>query len=161
MSYQYSKNTAPLPVDPQPTLGNRHWTSNSRNSNRNVGNGFSGTLGGFFEDNNLPMYKDKPYSYATSRRRIPSWKRKRVMGAISAGVIFLFMYLKFFSTAIVGRGQSTSHSLWSWIIRPPSSGVAWDLRRDSVKRAFELSWDGYEQSAWGTTILIQWVQMLQ
>ena len=112
-------------------------------------NGIQDRVGGFFEKNNdLPMYKDKPYSYASSRRQPPVWRRKRYIGVvISLVMIALYMLEPFGKDAATTKKAKET---WTWLQRPESiSKVDWLERREHVKDAFILSWDAYDRYGWG------------
>ena len=143
-------------TNPQRELENRAWgssgvTARSANANGGVMNGIQDRMGNFFEKNNdLPMYKDKPYSYASSRRQRPVWKRKRVLGVVISFVMIALYLLG------PGGGDATTtekaKDTWTWLQRPDtSSKVDWLDRREHVKEAFILSWDAYDRYAWGTS----------
>ncbi|KAL8953651.1 MAG: hypothetical protein Q9222_000488 [Ikaeria aurantiellina] len=109
-------------------------------------------LDGYFEKRELPMYKDKPYNYAASRRR-PLYKKWR----FTVGVLFLLLGLLYWiglfsPTETTTKVKDTSKSTWSWLSKPATTGVDWDERREKVKEAFMLSWDGYEKYAWGSDL---------
>lgn len=145
-------------TDPQRELENRVWgasgvtaRSNGYAPSSGVMGGMQDKMGGFFEKNrDLPMYKDKPFSYATSRRHIPIWKRKRLLALIGLGVMFV-LYL----IGVIGGDEAPStkkvkgglSALWG----PEKKGskVDWSGRREMVVDAFKLSWDAYERYAWG------------
>ncbi|TAQ90505.1 hypothetical protein B7494_g1190 [Chlorociboria aeruginascens] len=141
---------------PQRELENRAWGSSgvsvrsSATGSNGVISGMQDRVGTFFEKNgDLPMYKDKPYSYASSRRRRPLWKRKRVLGIGVSFVILVLYYL-----GILGGDDSAlkpSKDRWSWLQMPDGGGkkVDWFNRRERVKEAFTLSWDAYQRQAWG------------
>ncbi|KAL7945992.1 glycoside hydrolase family 47 protein [Trichoderma barbatum] len=127
--------------DPGRALEDRAWAALSRR-------GGSGALkGGLFESDTLPMYKDKPYAYAPSMRLRPWWRRKKVLGTLTAAVVFLLYLMGFFS----GHSEAkTSGSAFSWLgLSQDKDHVDWDERRQSVVEAFEVSWDAYERYAWG------------
>jgi hypothetical protein len=110
-------------------------------------------MGSFFEKNNgLPMYKDKPYSYASSRRRQPAWQQKRVVGIVAAFFIFVLYLLGFFSSSAPANKETKSS--WSFFQGKGDAGAGWLDRRESVKKAFTLSWDAYEQHGWGMSTSI-------
>lgn len=114
-------------------------------------------MGGFFDNKDLPMYKDKPYAYASSRRQTSFWRRKPLW----LGTVALFMVLYWWLRPLPDRGSIKSSDGgseatndngiggWGWLKPKDSLGVNWDTRRESVKDAFKLSWDSYEQHAWG------------
>jgi mannosyl-oligosaccharide alpha-1,2-mannosidase len=111
-------------------------------------------MGGFFEKNrDLPMYKDKPYSYVSSRKKRPIWKRKRIVGVVvSILMIVLYILGVFGDDAAAARKAKDS---WNWLQRTESnSKIDWLGRRERVKEAFVLSWDAYERYAWGMSILL-------
>lgn len=103
----------------------------------------------------LPMYKDKPYNYAGSRKYTPFYRKKRVISGLILIVIGLaYWYGTFSPSAAIPKPKDTYKSSWDWLRSPATSAlVDWDDRREKVKEAFMLSWDGYEQYAWGTSIV--------
>lgn len=95
------------------------------------------------------MYKDKPYNYSGSRRHVPYYRRRRVIsGAILAVFGLAYWFGVFTSSTVKSKPQSTSKSSWGWL-RGSEKAVDWDYRREKVKEAFTVSWDGYEKYAWG------------
>ena len=128
-------NNIPRFDDSQRIYENVYWTSNQSGRGRAKGN----ALSRLFEANSLPMYKDKPYKYAASKRRIPLWRRKRILAIAIVGPIVLYIFFWY-------RNQA---SRWNWLGRPAKPIVDWGLRRESVREAFKSSWDGYERHAWG------------
>jgi len=108
-------------------------------------------VGDFLERSrgDLPMYKDKPYSYASSRRQQPSWKRKRNIGIAGFVVLIIFYLTGYFGGD--SEGIEKSKESWSWLQTSEKDGpkVDWLDRRERVKEAFTLSWDAYERYAWG------------
>ena len=127
------------------------WRSSghSRSQNGYSRSGIGGKVDGFFEKQQLPMYKDKPYSYAASRRKPPLYKSWQAM---LGGVCFLLgvMYWYFLlGSSAPATVRSKGTSAWGWMGGPGAATVDWDSRRERVKEAFTLSWDGYAQYAWG------------
>ena len=154
-SFSVPRNV-PSFTNPQRELENRVWgssgvTARSANaySNGGVMSGMQDRVGSFFGENrDLPMYKDKPYSYASSRRQRSIWKRKRVMGIVVSFVMIVLYFLGFFGDDVVATTKAKEG--WSWLQRPESgSKVDWLGRRERVKEAFILSWDAYDRYAWG------------
>jgi endoplasmic reticulum Man9GlcNAc2 1,2-alpha-mannosidase len=145
--------------NPQRELEDRVWGSSgvtARSANPHHGRGIGGVqdrLGGFFEKNrDLPMYKDKPYSYASSRRRRSLWKSKRVFALIGLFIMSILYYLGFWG------GEDTAEKVkdgWGWLQKPEKAGgrIDWLSRRERVVEAFTLSWDAYVRYAWGRSIL--------
>jgi hypothetical protein len=145
-------------TDPQRELENRVWgasgvtaRSNGYAPSSGVMSDMQEKMGGFFEKNrDLPMYKDKPFSYASSRRNRPLWRRKRLLAL--AGLLIMFvLYLMGF----VGGNEEPSTKpkkggltvLWGGDKK--SAKPDWLGRREMVVDAFKLSWDAYERYAWG------------
>ena len=112
--------------------------SAASHSNAGVMSGVQERVEGFFEKGrgDLPMYKDKPYSYAASRRHRSVLKQKRTWGIAGVFGFVVLYFLGAFESGIrkVDRGGSK---------------VEWLDRRERVKEAFVLSWDAYERYAWG------------
>ena len=136
----------------------RHAGSSHQNGHTNsaIGN----TLGKVFENRDgLPMYKDKPHAYPASRRSRGMFRRKRTwLGAI-LGFLGTLCLLGVFSTtdplegAQDGQRMSYDGGWWSWTspTRMKDDDI-WESRREKVKEAFTLSWDGYSQFAWGMSV---------
>lgn len=149
--------------DPQRQLENRVWGVQQPQkpvngygypaSNGALGNG-SGIMGAMFEKpgGDLPMYKDKPYSYASSRRSRPFWRKKRMLGALASLVLVVFWLLGVFGHGEADRkAMDTAKDRLGWLLKSePKGGADWLERRERVKEAFTLSWDAYERYAWGT-----------
>lgn len=160
MSSLSGPQNIPSFTNPQRETENTAWassgvTSRSHNGPTRTGviSGVQDRMGNFFEKNkDLPMYKDKPYSYASSRRRRPAWRRKRVISIATAFVIIVLYLLGFFSNDEPTNKKTKSH--WSFLHGNEKAGaeVVWLDRRDSVKQAFAVSWDAYERYAWGMSI---------
>ena len=150
MSFSMPRN-APNFSNPQRSLENEYWGSSglSRAQNGHSGTRIGGKLENYFDKRQLPMYKDKPYSYAASGRLRPWYRRRRLLGVLLCGLIGLAYWLGLFSgEASVDRVDNGNS--WVWSRKPGSPNVDWNDRRERVKEAFILSWDGYESYAWGT-----------
>ncbi|KAI9848721.1 MAG: mannosyl-oligosaccharide alpha-1,2-mannosidase [Sclerophora amabilis] len=117
-----------------------------------LSNGVGDKIGHYLDKTELPMYKDKPYSYAASRRRRNFWRRKRVLGPILC-VLMLFLYwLGLFSGSSDTPGKTakeTTKTWKDWIKKGGQEKIDWEARRERVKQAFTVSWDSYERHAWG------------
>lgn len=100
------------------------------------------------------MYKDKPYNYSASRKNTSWYQRRRTFAVAILGILGLGYWFGIFSSvgkiAPVGRSGAAS---WNWGSTPGGSKGDWDDRRQKVKEAFVLSWDGYEKHAWGMCAL--------
>ncbi|SPO00892.1 related to alpha-mannosidase MNS1 [Cephalotrichum gorgonifer] len=112
--------------------------------------GVQGRMEGLFDGKaTLPMYKDKPYTYAASRRMRPLWRRKRVVGFLGGLLLLVVMY---FNGAFQVDKRGGKQSVWSikgFTDSLPDGRVDWNGRRQQVVAAFERSWDAYERHAWG------------
>ncbi|KAI9670350.1 MAG: mannosyl-oligosaccharide alpha-1,2-mannosidase [Caeruleum heppii] len=146
-------NKVPAFTDPQRRLEDSRWGSAGAGltARGGISNGVGEKIGGFFEKKELPMYKDKPYTYAASGRQRSIWKRKPVI----AGVVLFFLAVLYLLGVFTrtekvqssaGRGGKTA---WSWLKNGQQGIVDWDSRRERVREAFILSWDAYERNAWG------------
>jgi len=138
-------------TSPQREIENRVWGSSGMTARSpNPNSGVLGGVGNFFEKNrDLPMYKDKPYSYASSRRHQPLYRRKRVLGAGTILLVFVLYFLGFFGSG--SHADKKAKSAWGWIQNgdDPALVADWSGRRERVVDAFTLSWDAYSRYAWG------------
>lgn len=103
----------------------------------------------FTTKSELPMYKDKPYNYSSSRR--PPWtsRRRLLLFALFGfgGLVFLFRALT--TSKSTPANGSRSRGLVELLLGGTSSSVDWYERQKRVKDAFVVSWDAYEAFAWG------------
>lgn len=152
MSFATPRNV-PNFNNPQRSVENGHWggAGLSRIQNGHSGPRIGGKLENYFDKRQLPMYKDKPYNYAASGRPRPWYQRRRILAGLLCGIFGLAYWLGLFSGARVDHVESDNS--WAWLRKPSSSNVDWNDRRERVKEAFTLSWDGYEKYAWGRLIL--------
>jgi len=151
MSFTIPRNV-PSFTDSQRPHENHVWASSgiTARSGNSAMSGVSDRVGNFFEKNgDLPMYKDKPYTYASSRRRRSIWKRKRTLGIGTVFVVVLLWVFGFFGDDTEANKKAKEG--WSWLQRPEKPGpkVDWMGRRERVVEAFTLSWDAYSRYAWG------------
>jgi len=144
--------------NPQRELENRVWgssgvTARSAGQHHNGGLGsVQDRIGGFFDKSkDLPMYKDKPFSYATSRRRKPLWKRRRLLALIGLFIMSILYLLGFIGNEDATGATQRAKKGWSWLQGPEKANenIDWLGRRERVVEAFKLSWDAYERYAWG------------
>ena len=155
MSFSVPHN-APNFVSDQRANENAYWGSARRtHPNGHANHGIGNSLNGLFENKSLPMYKDKPYSYAASRRQAPWYKRPGVW--LAFGVLSLLNFYIFWtflrpSVRASIEGDHNSSNTWNWLEKPSGTIADWDLRREAVKDAFKLSWDGYATHAWGLSL---------
>ena len=144
----------------QPWGNNSPFNQNSRNGLNGLGlsatsAGMSNKVSSFFDnDRTLPMYKDKPYF--APRRTAPRRRLKAFLKVLAlCTVVFLFYYYK--SGASPWQGPVSGDKgveLWKWLqtLQDGSSSKEvkdWELRREKVRDAFVVSWEGYEKHAWG------------
>ncbi|KAL3472790.1 glycoside hydrolase [Aspergillus californicus] len=168
MSFPGNHSPSGIPTSHSPS--EKYWqASRSPGANGLGGYGFSqpagvtSNLNNFFSgERSLPMYKDKPYF--APRRTGPRFRRRRVLyGGI---IVFVLVSLYYYAAGSSGWNRSpwTSDSqkgeeLWQWMQNmetteqsydgTASRNVDWLSRREKVRDAFIISWDGYEQYAWG------------
>ena len=113
------------------------------------------------KDRDLPMYKDKPHSYARSNRARPYWQRRPVQVLVLLVVLCLW-WVSSSPTDIRpvgGRWQGELKSSSGTnnagikdlrdLVHRADKWTDWELRREAVREAFRLSWDAYERDAWG------------
>lgn len=111
------------------------------------------------------MYKDKPYF--APRRTGPGRRRRNILyGGVCAILLVLLWYYTGASEVVNRVGLKRPDSakgtdLWSWMqsfgvtesekeeTGGKKKSVDWGARRDKVRDAFIVSWDGYEKHAWG------------
>lgn len=112
--------------------------------------GVQGRMEGLFDDAAaaLPMYKDKPFTYAASRRIRPLWRRKRIVAFLGGVLLLVLMWLNG-AFEMEKSGRRTSVWSISGFLYEPYGRQDWEARRQCVVKAFELSWDAYEEFAWG------------
>ncbi|KAM4059787.1 glycosyl hydrolase family protein [Hirsutella rhossiliensis] len=146
MSFSIPKNIPDFAA-PHRDLEDRAWTAVPNRAGAGLLNQVQGRVAGLFDQQELPMYKDKPYTYAPSMRRRPWWRRKRILSTLVLGALTLLYLTGFFSSRNEKRRPTTT---WSWMGLSQDKGSAdWHERRQHVVEAFELSWDAYERYAWG------------
>ncbi|PKY04036.1 mannosyl-oligosaccharide alpha-1,2-mannosidase [Aspergillus campestris IBT 28561] len=118
--------------------------------------GVTSNVGGFFSgERTLPMYKDKPYF--APRRTGPRLRRRRILyaGVCLVFVVFLWCYFVGYGLDVSRSKVATSDpgaDLWKWIESLDAESekdVDWDARREKVREVLMVSWDGYENHAWG------------
>lgn len=131
-----------------------HEDSYWRTQNGYANGGLSSKLDGygFGDKRELPMYKDKPYNYAGSRRNKPIYQQWRViLGALLSMVALAYWFGLLSTSTELPSPKSTRKGSWGWLggLGGQEIPVDWDERREKVKDAFILSWDGYERYAWG------------
>ena len=136
-----------------PRAANGSWAgSRIPAQNGHTGNGISQKLEDFFDNRQLPMYKDKPYSYAASTRKPPLYRRWQIILGAMLVISGLSYTLGLFTPTRVKRGAYEPGKIDLSQLMPGLTAVEWEERRERVRDAFILSWDGYERYAWGKSI---------
>lgn len=146
MPFNVPKNV-PNFQDPHRALEDRAWAAlpNARGA-KGIFTGMQDRVNDFFDDDELPMYKDKPYGHG--RRRRGWYRTKKGMASLALGLVFVLYLLGWLpwqhkETRSVG-------SAWNFLgISKERENVDWGHRREQVVEAFELSWDAYERYGWG------------
>lgn len=170
MSFQPPQNLPSFSSSQRP-FEDSYWQSSRDSSGRLPGYGFSRSTGlpsklnSFFDnDRALPMYKDKPYF--APRRTGPRSRRRRVLyGSVFVFVLIVIWYYGPGSGAWSGFESrrpdvATGEDLWKWVQSldeeesisgkwSQRKSIDWVGRRERVRDAFIVSWDGYEKHAWG------------
>lgn len=168
MSFQLPQNV-PSFSSPQRPLEDSYWQANRDNrSNRLPGYGLSPSSGipnklnSFFDtDRRLPMYKDKPY-FAPRRTGPRSRRRKALYSGLCLFVLAVLWYCWPVARAWKDSrlDSMAGEDLWKWMQTLEGrdsidgnwghkSPIDWAERREKVRDAFIVSWDGYEKHAWG------------
>ena len=154
MSFSLPRNVPRFDND-QRTYENIYWGASKRTpQNGHVADGIHALttpLNNLFDNKSLPMYKDKPYSYASSRRYVPVFRRKPVLFGALLALLTLGGWWVFLRPVdrIYSEGKSETTSTWSWLKKTDGPAPNWDERREAVREAFKISWDGYANNAWG------------
>lgn len=107
----------------------------------------------------LPMYKDKPYNYAPSGKKLPFFRRQRLVLALLGFLALFFLWTGPIFAAKDPALKSSSGSKGSaggWLSKGASKVTTWEQRRERVKDAFKISWKAYEDHAWGMSQNKNW-----
>lgn len=153
MSFSVPRNV-PSFNNAQRGVEDGYWMSSGilRGPNGHASNGIGGRLDKFFDKRQLPMYKDKPYNYAASARNSRWYQKRRNLGGAVLIILGLAYWYGVLSSAIeVAPVASRVTTSWSWGGKATNLKADWNDRREKVKDAFVISWDGYEKHAWGTS----------
>lgn len=128
-------------------------------------------LSPFFNNHHrtLPMYKDKPY-FAPRRTGPRSRRRKAVYTGVCAFFVTLLWWYVYGPIRWGGFGVRTTDwakgaELYEWVqsldekpgVENSGKHVDWEARREKVRDAMIVSWDGYEKYGWGELSLLLWV----
>ncbi|KAK0895989.1 mannosyl-oligosaccharide alpha-1,2-mannosidase [Friedmanniomyces endolithicus] len=112
-----------------------------------------GDIFGSDRKGSLPMYKEKPYQYPSGRRKMPWFRRKRVIASILLSVAGLSWWFGILSplSFLTGGSETTvsKKSKSSWNLFGSGGGPDWDNRAEKVREAFRISFADYEKHAWG------------
>lgn len=164
MPFQYTLNNPSL--SPERPLENSYWHANRSPGPKLGGYGLArsgevhNNVNTFFGDGRtLPMYKDKPY-FAPRR----TGQRVRQRRVLYGGLCLFFLVLLWYYISARGKTEFKSYNsekgeeLWAWVQslekEPVYNGeelkdIDWTARREKVRDAFIVSWDGYAKNAWG------------
>lgn len=101
-------------------------------------------------DQELPLYKDKPYGVDFKHAEKSRKRRKLVVLGFVVALLFFVLYS-------FGRSQSDTpdaeNSVFGGLFGSSSKNkVSWKKRQDAVKESFLRSWGGYEKYAWGKDV---------
>ena len=148
MPHAVARNV-PAQSDPQRRYEENVWASSEREQGRRAQNGYTNgyvdKIGSMFgrEKTGLPMYKDKPYSHASVKRKsLITWQR--FLMAFVLALILLYWWAS--SSAALNEGGS--RKTW-WRGNSQPKGIDWNARREKVRDIFRTSWSAYEDHAWG------------
>lgn len=112
----------------------------------------------------MPMYKDKPFQYPTSSRKVPWYMRRRLLAAVLVLVLLLLWLFGVFSSRERKSKADDTTEPKVPTFKPPKEikledagsgwfgAVDWDARAENVKEAFRISWSSYEQHGWGKSL---------
>ena len=152
MAYTQQSGATHRHGDPWQASGQSRYSANGY-ANGTTNGSVSEKIGDMFSGdrkNSLPMYKDKPFQYPGGRRKMPWFRRKRVMALVLAslaGLSWWFGVLSPLSYFMGGSDAAPARKSKSWF---GSGGVVdWDERAEKVKEAFRVSFADYEKHAWG------------
>ncbi|KAJ5739783.1 Mannosyl-oligosaccharide 1-2-alpha-mannosidase [Penicillium manginii] len=99
------------------------------------------------------MYKDKPHF--APRRTAPRKKWRPLLALLGLSILAYFFYNQpNIPTWQRSGGYDKGAALWNWMQTLDDSAVSekhvdWNARREKVREAFQVSWEGYEKEAWG------------
>lgn len=126
-----------------------------------AGLGLSTKAGAFFDnERTLPMYKDKPYFQP--RRTAPRRGWRAIVGILGAGTLVLLWFFytseQTLSPSALPESSSKGEDLWRWMrtlkTETPVKNPDWNARREKVRDALIVSFEGYETNAWGMKVYL-------
>ncbi|KAM5471295.1 mannosyl-oligosaccharide alpha-1,2-mannosidase [Microsporum audouinii] len=160
-------NRVPVFNSAQREIEDGYWRAATTNSHFAKQSGLQLTerIGNFITPSReLPMYKDKPYYQSRGRHPGGRKRKKALWVAICVGfLVGLWWFLGGRSghAGIVRPIGMKGGELWKWIQefekgvvagKGKSNMINWEERKQRVKDAFLVSWEGYEQDAWGKDV---------
>ncbi|KAJ5550640.1 hypothetical protein N7535_001414 [Penicillium sp. DV-2018c] len=107
----------------------------------------------FEKDHTLPLYKDKPFF--APRRTGPRRRWGPFLKLLGVCTVLFVLWYNFYLPTWSGlQSNDKGVELWKWaqtLEGEKSSGDLsdWTARREKVRDAFIVSWEGYEKNAWG------------
>ncbi|KAK2882741.1 hypothetical protein FQN49_000053 [Arthroderma sp. PD_2] len=162
-------NRVPAFTSAQREIEDGYWRAATTNSlfAKQSGIQLSEKIGNFITPSKeLPMYKDKPYFQ--SRGRNPGQRKRKKVLWVTICVGFLvslwwFMGGREGHAGIARPIGMKGGEMWKWIQdfekgvaggkgKQKGDAIDWEERRQRVKDAFLVSWEAYEQDAWGKDI---------
>ncbi|KAF7597447.1 mannosyl-oligosaccharide alpha-1,2-mannosidase [Aspergillus hancockii] len=124
--------------------------------------GLSNNLGTVFSDRRtLPMYKDKPYFAPRCTGRKVRQRKALYSGLCLFFLVTMWYYMSGWDSSETKTSEDPGkkgEELWTWLQNlekePAYNGneiknIDWAARREKVRDAFIVSWDGYAKNAWG------------
>lgn len=123
-------------------------------------NDISNMITGNAPQSELPLYKDKPYSHPAATKYTPTSSRTRLILPILAALVFIF-YISGGTSRLYPhklenpekeyQKRPVTTSFNDMLSDPSIATERWEDRRERVKDAFKISWQAYEDNAWGKT----------
>ena len=114
-----------------------------RSQHGHTNSGLGSKLESFMDKKELPMYNDKPYNYAGSRKQTPLYRQKLFIGGAILVLIWFAYWFGIFSPSVAKpKLRETNKGAWNWLSSPTASApVDWDDRRESEGGIYtELGW---------------------
>ena len=146
MSYAYTPSSGANTDSTHAT-----WQQRKTNTQASVADKINNIISSH-DQGGLPMYKDKPYNYASSGRKRPFYQQKRLMLALLGVLTWILYFVGAFSCGSGGGSDERTRSskgVAGWFSGGSRKVDIWGQRREKVRDAFKISWKAYEENAWG------------
>lgn len=109
-------------------------------------NGLSESVTNMFKTKDeLPMYKDKPYNYSTSQKRLPYFTKRRTVLALFGLLLIILTW----TGVLHPHHEDDKRRSFGFFPKTDYGEFKWTERKEKVKDAFKISWKAYEDHAWG------------